>query len=108
METDVVQSVGQRIVGLELQATSAVNGVLTSYADASGVVHHPVVRAAMSAYHDTHQKGHLAFVKAVGSLGAGITNVGRAIADGNNEAAAVQRGSLGAQQMLARDFDSPL
>lgn len=108
MDTDVVQSVGKQIFDLEPEATAAVNGVLTSYMDASGAVYHPVVSAAMSSYHDTHQKDHLAFAQAVRTLGSNVASGGKAIADGNNEASTVQSGNLANQQGLARALNSRL
>ncbi len=108
MDTDAVQSVGRQIVDLEPEATTAVNGVLNSYVEASGTVHHPVVSAAMTAYHDTHQKGHLTLPELVRSLGTNTALGGKAIVDGNNEASAVQAASLTSQQGLARELDPRL
>lgn len=108
MDTDAVQTVGKGIYQLEPEADSAVKGVLNSYMDASGVVHHPLVSDAMSAFHDTHQKGHLQLPEAVKALGSNTASGGAAIADGNNEATQVQRGSLGQQETLLRNMNGPL
>lgn len=108
METDTVQSVGKQIFDLEPAATTAVNGVLSSYLDASGAVHHPVVSAAMASYHDTHQKGHLSFPELVRSLGSNTALGGKAIVDGNNEASAVQQSSLATQESLVQQLSSRL
>lgn len=105
METDAVQSVGKQIFDLEPEATAAVTGVLSSYMDASGVVHHPVVSAALTAYHDTHQKGHLSFPESVRALGSNTALGGTAIAEGNNEASSVQRSSLKTQDDFVRLMD---
>ncbi len=108
MDTDAVQTVGKGVFNLEPEANSAVQGVLNSYMEASGSVHHPLVSQAMSKFHDTHQKGHLALPEAVKALGSNTANGGRAIADGNNEATQVQQTSLGQQQALAREVNQRL
>lgn len=108
MDTEQVQTVGARVFALEPEADTAVRGVLTSYMDASGTVHHPLVRQAMSTFHDTHQRGHLALPEAVRGLGSNTANGGAAIADGNNEAANVQQQSLSSQEALVRDINQPL
>ncbi len=108
MDTDAVQSAGRGVFSLEPEANTAVQGVLNSYLDASGTVHHPLVSQAMSKFHDTHQKGHLALPEAVKALGSGTANGGAAIADGNNEATQVQQTSLGHQQTLAREVNQRL
>lgn len=105
MEPDTVQSVGKQIFDLEPEATTAVNGVLSSYLDASGAVHHPVVTAALTAYHDTHQKGHLSFPESVRALGSNTALGGKAIVDGNNEASAVQQSSARTQEDFVRLMD---
>jgi hypothetical protein len=108
MDTDAVQSVGKQVFGLHPEASSAVQGVLGAYTDASAVVHHPLVAAAMSTYRETHQAGHLALPEAVKALGSNTANGGKTIADANNEAASVQAGSLGVQQVLTRSINQPL
>ncbi len=108
MDTDAVQSAGKRVFNLEPEAATAVRGVLNSYMDASGAVHHPLVSAAMSTFHETHQKGHMALPEAVRALGSNTANGGVAIAEGTNEASSVQRSSLGQQETLARDINQKL
>lgn len=108
MDTEVVQQTGRSVAGLEPAAESAVKGVLNSYMDASGSVHHPLVSSALSSYHDTHQKGHLALPEAVRSLGVGTASGGAAIADGQNESTSVQSSSAAQQQGLLRDINNPL
>lgn len=108
MDTDVVQSVGRQVHDLEPEASTAVNGVLSSYTDASAVVHHPLVRSAMTAYHETHQKGHLSLPQAIKALGSNTASGGKAIADATNEASAALSTSLTSQQGLVRDINKPL
>jgi hypothetical protein len=107
-DTDQVQTVGRSVFNLEPEATSAVTGVLNSYSDAEGVVHHPVVRGALGRYREEHQKGHLAFPEAVKSLGANTATVGSTVADATNEATAVHTASLVQQEGLAREINRPL
>ncbi len=108
MDTEVVQTVGKSVFELGPEATTAVNGVLNSYLDASGAVHHPLVSSALSDYHETHQKGHLALPEAVKALGGNTASGGAAIADGQNEATNVQQGSAVQQESLARDINERL
>lgn len=108
MDTEAVQQTGKSIFDLEPQAESAVKGVLNSYLDASGSVHHPLVSQALSSYHDTHQKSHLQLPQAVRALGSNTASGGRAIADGQNESTSVQRANVFAQQGLIRDINNPL
>jgi hypothetical protein len=107
-DTDQVQTVGRSVFDLEPDATSAVNAVLNSYSDAAGAVHHPMVSDALTSYRETHQRAHLSFPEAVKGLGANTANGGAAIADGNNEATAVMRASLGTQEALLRDINPPI
>ncbi len=79
MDTEAVQAVGRNVFDLEPEADTAVTGVLNSYTEASGVVHHPVVTAAMSTYRETHQQGHLALAVAVRALGSNTANGGSTI-----------------------------
>ncbi len=108
MDTGVVQSSGKSVFALGPEADSAVKAVLTSYLDASGVVHHPLVSQALSSYHDTHQKSHLQFPQAVRALGSNTANGGRTIAEGQNESTRVQAANLAAQQGLMRDINGQL
>lgn len=101
IDIDGVQTGGRNVFNLGPDADSAVQGVLNSYADASGVVHHPLVSQAMSAYRETHQRGHLALPVAVRALGSNTVSGANAIADGNNEATGVQQSSLAEQETLA-------
>lgn len=108
MDTDGVQTTGRGIHGLEPQAGSAVNGVLDSYTAGAGAVHHPVVRAAMHGYHDTHQAGHRKFPDAVAGLGASVARGGATIADGNNEVTNVQKAAYAGAEALRRDVNLPI
>jgi len=108
MDTETVQQTGKNIFNLEPEAETAVKGVLNSYMDASGSVHHPLVSQALSSYHDTHQKSHLQLPEAVRALGSNTASGGKAIADGQNETTSVQTGNLTAQQGLTRDINLPL
>jgi hypothetical protein len=108
MDTETVQQTGKNIFDLEPEAESAVKGVLSSYLDASGSVHHPLVSQALSGYHDTHQKSHLQLPQAVRALGGNTASGGKAIADGQNETTSVQAGNLAIQQGLTRDINSPI
>jgi hypothetical protein len=108
MDTDTVQSVGKQVYGLHPDASSAVDGVLNSYSDASGVVHHPLVSSAMAAYRDTHQKSHLQFPEAVKALGSNTASGGRAIADASNDSSAVLSTTFADQQGLKRQLNQPL
>ena len=108
MDTETVQQTGKNIFDLEPEAESAVKGVLSSYLDASGSVHHPLVSQALSSYHDTHQKSHLQLPQAVRALGSNTASGGEVIADGPNETTSVQAGNLTIQQGLTRDINSPI
>jgi hypothetical protein len=107
-DTEHVQTVGRSVFNLEPEATSAVNGVLNSYSDAAGAVHHPMVSGALNSYRDTHQRAHLAFPEAVKGLGSNTAHGGAAIADGGNEATSVMRANLGTQETLVRDINPPI
>lgn len=100
IDIDGVQTSGTGVFNLAPDADSAVQGVLNSYADASGTVHHPLVSQAMSAYRETHQRGHLALPVAIRTLGSNTVSGANAIADGSNEATHVQQASLGLQEAL--------
>ena len=108
VDTDVVQAVGKQVFNLAPEASTAVNGVLSSYTEASSVVHHPLVRAAMTAYHETHQKAHLSLPEAIKALGGNTASGGGTIADATNEASSVFSSSLGTQEGLVRDINTPL
>ena len=101
----VVKLVGD---GALVEFASAVNAVLSSYSDAAGSVHHPIVSAAMRSYRETHQKEHLSFPVAVRGLGSNTAHGGAAVADGNNEATAILKASLGDQEVLGRDINASL
>ena len=107
-EPETVQTVGRSVHSLGTDADSAVRGVLNSYDDAAGAVHHPSVSGALNAYRTNHQKAHLAFSEAVRGLGAGTASGGAVIADGNSEATATQRAAASDQEGLVRDINSPL
>jgi hypothetical protein len=100
IDVEPVQTSGANVFNLAPEADSAVQGVLNSYADASGTVHHPLVSQAMSAYRETHQRGHLALPVAIRALGSNTVSGANAIVDGTNEATSVQQASLGEQEAL--------
>jgi len=108
MDTEDVQGSGKKVFDLEPEADAAVESVLQAYRGASDAVHHHVVREALDAYLDTHQKQHLQFPAAVRALGGNTAAGGAAIADGNSEAAAVHKGVAGEQELLLRDVNRPL
>jgi hypothetical protein len=108
MDPDQVQSAGRSVFNDAPEASSAVHKVLGSYLEASGVVHHPLVSAAMTAFHETHQKGHLSLPEAVKQLGSNTANGGRVIAEGSNDVVATQRSSLTSQQSLSRALNQKL
>ena len=107
-EPETVQTVGRSVHDLGTDADGAVQGVLNSYDDAAGAVHHPSVVAALNTYRSTHQKGHLSFPEAVRGLGSNTAHGGATIADGNNEATAMQRLATTDQEGLVRDINRPL
>jgi hypothetical protein len=107
-DPEQVQTAGRAVFDLEPEAASAVNAVLSSYSDAAGSVHHPIVSAAMRSYRETHQKEHLSLPVAVRGLGSNTAHGGAAVADGNNEATAILKASLGDQEVLGRDINAPL
>jgi hypothetical protein len=108
MDPDLVQSSGRQVHDLEPQANSAVHSVLGAYTSGAAAVVHAKVQAALTRFHDTHQKTHRAVPHAVASLGANTARGGKAVADGTNESTHVQMASLTTQQGAVTSLRRPI
>lgn len=108
MDPDVVQSSGRQVHNLEPEANGAVQGLLSGYTSGAGAVVHAKVTAAMTRFHDTHQKTHRAVPHAVASLGSNTAKGGKAVTDGTNESTHVQTSSLATQQTTVTNLRRPI
>lgn len=108
MDSEIVQSSGRQVHDLEPEANGAVHSLLSGYTSGAGAVVHAKVQAAMTRFHDTHQKTHRAVPHAVAGLGSNTAKGGKAVADGTNESTHVQLGSLATQQNAVTSLRRPI
>lgn len=92
-DTDAVQQTGKSVYDREPAATAAVTSLLNAYDDAASGVHHSKLSASLSAFRDRNQKGHLQLPHEIQRLGSNTASGGATVADAQNEATSVQKGS---------------
>lgn len=107
-DTDSVQQVGKSVFDREPAATAAVMALLNAYDDAAATVHHAKMRAALTAFREAHQKGHLQLPREIQRLGKNTASGGTTLADGQNESSSIQAPSCTDGENLVRHLDRPI
>lgn len=107
-DTDSVQEIGKAVYDREPAATAAVTALLNAYDDAAAAVHHPRMRASLTAFRDDNQKAHLQLPREIQRLGSNTASGGTTLADAQNESSTVQQQSYSAGEDLMRQLQPPI